>query len=497
MVCEDAVDLLGHGGDEAAESRFDMGGGDGELRGREGAGEGGVRVAEDHDGIGLAFEDGGLGALECPGGHGRVREGAYLEMDIGFGEGQLGEEAGRHASIVVLTSVKDSDVVAAAAGLRKEGGELDELGPCADNGEEPHKPSRQLLGRCSQQLVGLGGLVALCLTACGGGAENREAATPTSAPTSAAGMCSGPAGLPTYPELVAAALQRYRSGGIDYVPNLVGYEPGGNYLNWSATLRYSESEFIRVRPDGVPEVFYKDGFYLNPVTVAQHTLAEHGRYLAGEVPVEAFLHPAELLLGMQDEDGALRNAFRWEYYRNGEVYEPGWVSALAQAQAMSAWARAYLATGDERYFQAGERALAFMLKPLEAGGLAGDLGDLDPNLAAYPTWEEYVTEPLNYTLNGFMFVLLGLHDWQAIEGSSSTAGEAWAEGVETLKVVLPYHDSGGFSAYDLGHLTMGGEPSLQAEYHAIHIYLLHALVSITGDATLECVLERWQSYVGG
>ena len=56
--------------------------------------------------------------------------------------------------------------------------------------------------------------------------------------------------------------------------------------------------------------------------------------------------------------------------------------------------------------------------------------------------------------------------------------------MNTLHRILPYYDLGGFTAYDLSHLMYHRSPHIGANYHAVYIFLLHALVSITADAQL-------------
>lgn len=84
---------------------------------------------------------------------------------------------------------------------------------------------------------------------------------------------------------------------------------------------------------------------------------------------------------------------------------------MAQGVALSALARAYNATKDARYLEAGERSLAFISVEKKDGGAKTSLADLHPSLKGYVYFLEYQTEPDVYTLNGYMFALLGLYDW--------------------------------------------------------------------------------------
>ena len=109
---------------------------------------------------------------------------------------------------------------------------------------------------------------------------------------------------------------------------------------------------------------------------------------------------------------------------------------------------------------------------------------------------EYVAHPSSYTLNGYMFTLIGVYDWSTVPGEMKVvAADNFAVGIDTLNHILPYYDAGGFSAYDMSHITYRQPPHLVPGYHAIHVYLLHALASITEDAELTAYEKRWASYV--
>jgi len=283
-------------------------------------------------------------------------------------------------------------------------------------------------------------------------------------------------------DYVATYQQRW-----DFSQNIAPYDSFGPYLNYHLTKDYSARPKVRF-VGGLPEVRYGDAYYRNPVTMSQFALMQHG---AGEH--EQFLATADALLEMQDLDGAFRYQFPWTYYLSGETYAPGWVSGMAQGQALSVFARAYHLTGDKRYLTAGNLAFDFMLIPTTDGGVMTTLADLDQSLSGYIWFEEYVSSPANYTLNGYMFALLGLYDWSHY---NPVAGDYFGKGIESLVNMLPYYDIGGMTCYDLGHITFGDkDPHVNTKYHGVHIKLLHALHSITGNRWLQHFEHLWQSYI--
>jgi hypothetical protein len=306
---------------------------------------------------------------------------------------------------------------------------------------------------------------------------------------------------PNYENLVEQSILKYNQQGQDYKGYLSAYKPFGDYLNYGtqANIRKRRND-VKFDADGLPLIKYKQDYYYNPVAIAQYALSMHGKYLRGENTLEVFNAAVIRLLAMQDKVGAFRYPFAFRYYLTGEVYQPGWVSGMAQGQALSVLARAYHLTKDRRYLKAGNAALQFLLTPVENGGVMSTLEYLHPSLKDYITFEEYIAKPSSYTLNGFMFTLLGLYDWwqinpKEIVGSHKVAKQYFYRGIDTLKHTLPYYDLGGFTAYDLGHIIYNRKPRIGINYHNVHIYLLHALNSITGDLWFNYFKRIWISYV--
>jgi heparosan-N-sulfate-glucuronate 5-epimerase len=302
-----------------------------------------------------------------------------------------------------------------------------------------------------------------------------------------------------YQDLVKKAVRSYQAQGIDYTQNLLDYQPLGSFLHFEDTADFSKPIF---RPDsqGIPQVKYGDNFYYNPVTVAQYALYLYGKYLRNEAVFSEFKGAVDKLLSMQDENGAFRFPFSWHYYLTGKNFKPGWVSGMAQGQALSVLARAYAQTKDAHYLDAGNKAFKFLLTPVNAGGVMDTLADLNPALDQNIIFEEYPAKPAPFTLNGFMFTLLGCYDWWQLNPGSTggifnIAAASFVAGLNTLDIILHYYDIGGFATYDLGYITYHTSPNLDLFYFAVDIYLLHALYSISGDQTLKQYELLWASYV--
>jgi len=239
--------------------------------------------------------------------------------------------------------------------------------------------------------------------------------------------------------------EQYIAQGLDASPRTQHeYRFNNDYLNYGRTKWWRDGPRLKLDAEGFPMVKYGDEFQYNPVTLSQFSLAAYGKFLAGDSR-EKFNAAIEKLLTLQDKEGAFRYDFSYRHYTSTVAYKPGWISGMAQGQALSAFSRAYQLEKSARIKDAGDRALAFLNVPAELGGPFTTLKDLDPSLDGYIFFQEYVTSPNVYTLNGYMFTLLGVYDWwQATD--SLEAKRMFKNGMRTLAKILPYFDIGSFSA---------------------------------------------------
>lgn len=268
------------------------------------------------------------------------------------------------------------------------------------------------------------------------------------------------------------------------------YKSTGDYLNYSRVHSFPESENLKLDANGIPMVRYGTEFQYNPVTVSNYALHEYGRSLPGK-PNAQFWKAVDKLLEMQGADGALRYDFPFHHYAMTTTYPRGWVSGMAQGLTLSVLARAYDADKNQKYIDAGNKALAFLNTTEDKGGPRSSMATLDPSLKNYIFFEEYIGDKNIYTLNGFIFTILGLYDWADITGND-LADDLFDESMETLVKILPYYDFGGASSYDLTFITYKRpRPTFNPRYHSLHSALLHNLYSITGEKKLKEYENRW------
>ncbi|WP_322522344.1 D-glucuronyl C5-epimerase family protein [Guyparkeria halophila] len=301
-------------------------------------------------------------------------------------------------------------------------------------------------------------------------------------------------------ELAKTANAEYRELGVDVKDFESGYSYNGPYMDYGNGRYFKESKGrIRLDKSGIPEVRYGEEFHYNPVTTAQFALAEYSR--PGGVSSK-FLDIVDSLVSRQDANGAFRYNFVFRKYAHEEDYEPGWTSAMAQGQALSALARAYALTEDEKYLESGELAFNYLTTPFDEGGVKTDLGELRSSWSGDVFFMEYPADPPVYTLNGYMFVIIGLYDWNEAIGRSDATRRVLEDSLLSFRKILGFYDLGAFSSYDLSFMTLpfkkSGEkrsPHYSPYYHAVHIEQLNLLYDIFGEQYMRETAERWAEYV--
>lgn len=251
------------------------------------------------------------------------------------------------------------------------------------------------------------------------------------------------------------------------------------------------------------------GWVYHPVVIIQEALGQYNEYLeAGDGSYKKqFLRICNWLADNQENTGAYTYPYSADI-KSTYTLHTNFVSGMAQGQALSVFARAYILTGDDRYLIAGQKCLTFMLADGsdEVSGTKRSLADFTRGFdslreySQYYLFEEYLTNPCFYVLNGDLFALVGLYDWQKTatkEYGSIEAGESFAAAVKAIAVLLPYYDFYGWSCYDLYWHTSDGleQPYFYNSYaHQCHIYLLDFLSQVTDNNTIAAYSRRFKMY---
>jgi hypothetical protein len=295
------------------------------------------------------------------------------------------------------------------------------------------------------------------------------------------------------------AQETYKKNRYTYSSKLATYTPQGDYFHSSDNI-YQTSRLTKDQY-GIVMVKYGSSYQYNPVTIAQIALTNYGKYVNTKnlSNKNVFIKYADALVRMQGKDGALRYNFEYSKSYLHANYKAGWVSSMAQGQALSVYSRAYYLTKDVKYLNAGKMAFQFANTPESRGGTLTTLASLGKQYKDYFFYEEYITSPGNYTLNGYMFTLIGLYDWSKVisdtDYGQKEAARMFKNGISSLTVVLPMYDVGGFSSYDLSGKTMKQSAHVVENYHAVHIYQLYGLYTITKNPILLKYHKLWATYV--
>ena len=214
---------------------------------------------------------------------------------------------------------------------------------------------------------------------------------------------------------------------------------------------------------------------LLPADLAQLALGWWERHLCGDAAaLDRFLRACELLAERAEEEGG---AVVWRYDVPLPKYglAGGWSSALAQGQAASAFARAHVATGEDRWAELAAAATV---------PLVGADSPLVAHTPEGPVLQEVPSDPASHILNGWVAGLWGLHD------AGATA--AFDEGLACLRLRLDRYDTGWWTLYSLypHHLRDLAKPI----YHRFHVTQMRGMHRLTGDARFGATADRWARY---
>lgn len=153
-------------------------------------------------------------------------------------------------------------------------------------------------------------------------------------------------------------------------------------------------------------------------------------------------------------------------------------SSMAQGQAASLLMRAYVNSGDEKYYYLTKKIIDFMLKSVDDGGTS-----IIKENEIYLM--EYTNMPL--VLNGFIFSLFGIYDVTKVckEEKYKEILKKCCKGVED---VLPSFDLKYWSKYDIdGKIA-------SPFYHDLHVSLLSVLYKITSNEQFDYYKKKFAKY---
>ena len=170
----------------------------------------------------------------------------------------------------------------------------------------------------------------------------------------------------------------------------------------------------------------------------------------GEANSYWFAHETAALEQALDEAIALASqragGIAWDYMFEFDGGAPPWTSGLSQGTGLQALARAWSATGDDRYLTAAQQALGiFRTAPPEGVLAAAGSPAAVPGSGAW--YLQYSYAPSEHVLNGFIQALVGLYDYARLTGDP-VGQELFEAGDARAREQVPSFDTGAWSKYD-------------------------------------------------
>lgn len=254
------------------------------------------------------------------------------------------------------------------------------------------------------------------------------------------------------------------------------HDPWAYPTDWSGTLHRAGEFFGPFDSAGIPLQPASGGWHYNPTRIAGFALAlwdARDRLIEWRAP---FLSCADWFAAVPEA--------RYTYSFDAAGMMAPWISCIAQGQAMSVLARAFVLTEDGRYLEQADCAVTPLRVPVTSGGLLDRLPDGSPFFEEYPGCYPHV-------LNGCLHTLVGL--WDLARARSEQPDPLFAQVLEAVARNVEAWDADGWSTYDL-------EPRGRARnlatlnYHLLHCILLRYLADgAADDVRLKLMAERWES----
>lgn len=248
--------------------------------------------------------------------------------------------------------------------------------------------------------------------------------------------------------------------------------------------------------DGVIMLNYHGdlGLQYNPNAIAQQALGYYDLYLdeSNQKSLDAFLTQANYFLkhGRMVKDDILLWEYNFPFEMRNYLTSP-WRSALAQSQAISVLIRAHEITRNEIYAEMahkGFNAFRFLAREHEGGVLDDHDGFF---------WlEEYIVNPPNHVLNGFIWALWGVREY-AIYFNDSHAHNLWDECINTLEAHLENYDLGFWTSYDWPHGYDESLPVMPSSfyYQKLHAVQMEAMYNLTKRPLYHQYHLKWEKYL--
>ena len=213
-------------------------------------------------------------------------------------------------------------------------------------------------------------------------------------------------------------------------------------------------------PDEIPR-YYKDTGekFVFSIGVMQYGLACYDLYLLNgeDKHLDKMFVCADWAVENQMKNGG------WKTFEH--LYPENPYSSMAQGEGISLLVRAYKESSNEKYMQAAQKAVSFLLTPVEDGGVA-------IITETELIFKEYTQRPI--VMNGWIFSLWGLLDYIKLTEDKKIK-EQYEKSLATLEKYISHYDLGYWTRYDYS------ERIAAPFYHKLHIDQFTVMYDLTGD----------------
>jgi D-glucuronyl C5-epimerase-like protein len=255
-----------------------------------------------------------------------------------------------------------------------------------------------------------------------------------------------------------------------------------NALYWNRYAYPAVGDQVSFRGSGALYQHYAgSGLQLQPLSTFKKANALHGACEREESSCDR-----EALHQLLDEMAEFatdrgRGVIAWEYLFHFGGGTPPWISGMAQATGIQAYARAARLLDEPRYLEIAQRALrAFEVAPPRGVRTTGPRGGVH--------YLQYSFAPRLYIFNAFLQSLIGLHDYAKIS-EDARAQRLYDDAEPEARREVPLSDVGDWSRY-----SYRGRESTR-EYHELLREFLASMCSRRLGELYCTYAERYESYM--
>ncbi|WP_155850297.1 D-glucuronyl C5-epimerase family protein [Clostridium cadaveris] len=211
---------------------------------------------------------------------------------------------------------------------------------------------------------------------------------------------------------------------------------------------------------------------LFPISIFQYGLGAYDLFLIKKEKLflEKFKICVDWAYDNQEDSGAWSNFF---YVQPDCPY-----SSMAQGEGISLLIRAYKEFNDDKYLNAAQNAVEFLIMPISDGGTAMYRDD-------EIFLHEFTNKPV--VLNGWIFSLFGLYDYLKVVDDSNVK-LIYYKSIKTMINHLNDFDNGYWSKYNIENMITS------QFYHKLHIAQLKVMYEITREIQFKEYADKWIRY---